>query len=66
MQMFSYQAEKSGLDGHEALPCPLVGVSVTLPDSVVFLEAPQVARWDAAGISHSEIHIKKTPQSQRY
>ncbi|XP_035764324.1 LOW QUALITY PROTEIN: protein CASC1 [Neolamprologus brichardi] len=48
MQVFSYQAEKSGLDGHEALPCPLVGVSVTLPDSVVFLEAPQVARWDAA------------------
>uniref|UniRef100_A0A3B4F8D8 Dynein axonemal intermediate chain 7 n=1 Tax=Pundamilia nyererei TaxID=303518 RepID=A0A3B4F8D8_9CICH len=43
------QAEKSGLDGHEALPCPLIGVSVTLPDSVVFLEAPQVARWDAAG-----------------
>ncbi|XP_076731977.1 dynein axonemal intermediate chain 7 isoform X4 [Maylandia zebra] len=49
MQVFSYQAEKSGLDGHEALPCPLIGVSVTLPDSVVFLEAPQVARWDAAG-----------------
>ncbi|XP_039891524.1 dynein intermediate chain CFAP94, axonemal isoform X1 [Simochromis diagramma] len=49
MQVFSYQAEKSGLDGHEALPCPLVGVSVTLPDSVVFLEAPQVARWDPAG-----------------
>uniref|UniRef100_A0A3Q4I3L2 Dynein axonemal intermediate chain 7 n=1 Tax=Neolamprologus brichardi TaxID=32507 RepID=A0A3Q4I3L2_NEOBR len=48
------QAEKSGLDGHEALPCPLVGVSVTLPDSVVFLEAPQVARWDAAGISHKQ------------
>lgn len=53
MQVFSYQAEKSGLDGHEALPCPLIGVSVTLPDSVVFLEAPQVARWDAAGIPHS-------------
>lgn len=64
MQVFSYQAEKSGLDGHEALPCPLVGVSVTLPDSVVFLEAPQVARWDAAGISRSEIHLKDPTKSK--
>uniref|UniRef100_A0A8C9YL25 Dynein axonemal intermediate chain 7 n=1 Tax=Sander lucioperca TaxID=283035 RepID=A0A8C9YL25_SANLU len=47
LQVFPYPMEKSNLDDNEALTCPPVGVSVTLPDSVVFLEAPQVARWDA-------------------
>lgn len=28
---------------------PLVGVSVTLPDWVVYMEPPLVARWDAGG-----------------
>lgn len=41
--------EKSHLDDSDGPSCPPVGVTVTLPDSVVFLEAPQVARWDAAG-----------------
>ncbi|XP_030575871.1 dynein axonemal intermediate chain 7 isoform X2 [Archocentrus centrarchus] len=49
LQSYCYPTEKSELDGNEALPCSPVGVSVTLPDSVVFLETPQVARWDAAG-----------------
>ncbi|XP_070847717.1 dynein axonemal intermediate chain 7 [Chaetodon trifascialis] len=49
LQVFSYSMEKSNLDDNEGLTCPPVGVSVTLPDSVVFLETPQVARWDAAG-----------------
>ncbi|KAM6896104.1 dynein axonemal intermediate chain 7 [Lycodopsis pacificus] len=49
LQMFPYPIEKSNLEENEALTCPPVGVSVTLPDSVVFLETPQVARWDAAG-----------------
>ncbi|XP_068573032.1 dynein axonemal intermediate chain 7 isoform X2 [Cebidichthys violaceus] len=49
LQVFPYPMEKSNLDKNEALTCPPVGVSVTLPDSVVFLETPQVARWDAAG-----------------
>ncbi|XP_039647196.1 dynein intermediate chain CFAP94, axonemal isoform X2 [Perca fluviatilis] len=48
LQVFPYPLEKSNLDDTEALTCPPVGVSVTLPDSVVFLETPQVARWDAA------------------
>ncbi|XP_059182374.1 dynein axonemal intermediate chain 7 [Centropristis striata] len=48
LQVFPYPVEKSNLDDSEALSCPPVGVSVTLPDSVVFLETPQVARWDAA------------------
>lgn len=47
--MFPYPMEKSNLEDSEALTCPPIGVSVTLPDSVVFLETPQVARWDAAG-----------------
>eukprot|EP00064_Thunnus_orientalis_P009714 superscaffoldBa00001251_g9740 len=48
LQFFRYPTEQSNLDDNEALTCPPVGVSVTLPESVVFLEAPQVARWDAA------------------
>ncbi|XP_068442199.1 dynein axonemal intermediate chain 7 isoform X2 [Clinocottus analis] len=49
LQLFPYPTERSNLEESEALACPPVGVSVTLPDSVVFLETPQVARWDAAG-----------------
>lgn len=45
--MFPYPMETSNSAEGEA--CPPVGVSVMLPDSVVFLETPQVARWDAAG-----------------
>ncbi|KAK9525539.1 hypothetical protein VZT92_016234 [Zoarces viviparus] len=48
LQVFPYPIEKSNL-ANEELTCPPVGVSVTLPDSVVFLETPKVARWDAAG-----------------
>ncbi|KAM9328379.1 dynein axonemal intermediate chain 7 [Pholidichthys leucotaenia] len=49
LQVFHYPTEKSSLDDSEAHTCPSVGVSVTLPDFVVFLETPQVARWDAEG-----------------
>ncbi|KAI3366884.1 hypothetical protein L3Q82_009525, partial [Scortum barcoo] len=49
LQVFPYSVENSNLDDNEVLACPPVGVSVTLPDSVIFLERPQVARWDAAG-----------------
>ncbi|KAM7378036.1 hypothetical protein PAMA_013097 [Pampus argenteus] len=48
LQSFHYPMEKFKLDDNEALTYPPVGVSVTLPESVVFLEAPHVARWDAA------------------
>ncbi|KAA8579999.1 dynein axonemal intermediate chain 7 isoform X4 [Etheostoma spectabile] len=47
LQVFPYPMEKSNLDDNKALTCPPVGVSVTLPDSVAFLETPQVACWDA-------------------
>ncbi|XP_010736517.3 dynein axonemal intermediate chain 7 isoform X2 [Larimichthys crocea] len=49
LQVFPYPVENSNADDKEALTCPPIGVSVTLPDSVVFLETPRVARWDAAG-----------------
>ncbi|XP_029318234.1 LOW QUALITY PROTEIN: dynein axonemal intermediate chain 7 [Cottoperca gobio] len=48
LQVFPYPMEKSNFDDNEVLTCSLVGVSVTLPESVVFLETPQVARWDTA------------------
>ncbi|XP_072233433.1 dynein axonemal intermediate chain 7, partial [Leuresthes tenuis] len=49
LQEFNYPTEKSSLDDNEAACCPPVGVSVALPDSVIFLKTPQVARWDATG-----------------
>ncbi|XP_070785483.1 dynein axonemal intermediate chain 7 [Enoplosus armatus] len=49
LEVFPYPMEKSNFDDNKPPTCPPVGVSVTLPDSVVFLETPQVARWDAAG-----------------
>lgn len=39
------------MDSEEQLASPPVGVSVTLPDDVVFLKIPHVARWDDAGRS---------------
>ncbi|KAK5895995.1 hypothetical protein CgunFtcFv8_009642 [Champsocephalus gunnari] len=49
LQVFPYPEEKSHSEETEAVTCPPVGVSVTLPDFVVFLETPHVARWDSAG-----------------
>ncbi|KAL6116985.1 dnai7 [Pungitius sinensis] len=48
LQVFPYPMEMSNLDDNEALASPPVGVSVTLPDSAVFLKTPKVARWHAA------------------
>ncbi|KAK2858824.1 hypothetical protein Q5P01_003444 [Channa striata] len=45
LQVFPYPTE-SNLEDNS---CPPVGVSVKLPDSVLFLETPQVAQWDVAG-----------------
>lgn len=56
LQVFPYPMEKSNLDDNEGLTCPPVGVTVTLPDLVVFLETPQVARWDAAGRANSDTY----------
>lgn len=47
LQTFPYPPDRAEDDG--APPAPPVGVSVKLPDSVVFLQPPLVARWDAAG-----------------
>uniref|UniRef100_A0A3Q3VQ02 Dynein axonemal intermediate chain 7 n=1 Tax=Mola mola TaxID=94237 RepID=A0A3Q3VQ02_MOLML len=49
LQVFPYPVNRSHLDDKEGLTSPPVGMSVTLPDFVIFLETPQVARWDAAG-----------------
>ncbi|KAK7901994.1 hypothetical protein WMY93_018763 [Mugilogobius chulae] len=39
----------SKLDDIESLCTPPVGVSITIPNKVKFLQNPQVARWDAVG-----------------
>ncbi|KAM3588296.1 uncharacterized protein V6R79_025724 [Siganus canaliculatus] len=44
LKTFPYTSEKSNPEDQHH-----VAVSITLPDSVIFLEPPQVARWDAAG-----------------
>lgn len=49
LQMFGYPTGKTSSPENEAHTCPPVGVSVRLPDCVVFLEPPLVARWDTAG-----------------
>lgn len=49
LQMFGYPTGKTSSPENEAHTCPTVGVSVRLPDCVVFLEPPLVARWDTAG-----------------
>ncbi|XP_056878608.1 dynein axonemal intermediate chain 7 isoform X2 [Takifugu flavidus] len=49
LQEFPYPPERSDADGEEQVSNPPVGVTFTLPDSVFFLETPQVARWDDAG-----------------
>uniref|UniRef100_A0A3P8WER5 Dynein axonemal intermediate chain 7 n=1 Tax=Cynoglossus semilaevis TaxID=244447 RepID=A0A3P8WER5_CYNSE len=46
LQMFCYPTGKTSSPENEAHTCPPVGVSVRLPDCVVFLEPPLVARWD--------------------
>ncbi|KAM8884145.1 dynein axonemal intermediate chain 7 isoform 2-T2 [Synchiropus picturatus] len=45
LERFHYPSD---LEELESLTCSPVGVSVTLPDSVLFWKTPQVARWDAA------------------
>lgn len=51
LQGFPYPPERSDADGDEPVSSPPVGVTLKLPDSVIFLETPQVARWDDAGRS---------------
>ncbi|KAM6984777.1 dynein axonemal intermediate chain 7 [Aplochiton taeniatus] len=57
LQVFPYPIEQSQVHGSGsgkledtgALASPPVGVSVGLPDAVLFLEHPHVARWDPTG-----------------
>ncbi|XP_051974518.1 dynein axonemal intermediate chain 7-like [Xyrauchen texanus] len=57
LQVFHYPTEQSCVqsstsirhDENGAVASLPVGVSVALPDSVLFLEDPQVARWDTIG-----------------
>lgn len=58
LQGFPYPPERS--DGETQVSSPPVGVTFTLPDSVIFLETPQVARWDDAGRSFTPC---KEPES---
>ncbi|KAL0195992.1 hypothetical protein M9458_009564, partial [Cirrhinus mrigala] len=45
LQIFPYPTEQ--LDEHSSTVASFpVGVTVALPDSVLFLEDPHVARWD--------------------
>uniref|UniRef100_A0A8C6TW51 Dynein axonemal intermediate chain 7 n=1 Tax=Neogobius melanostomus TaxID=47308 RepID=A0A8C6TW51_9GOBI len=63
-------SDNSKLDDTESLSSPPLSVSVTIPDDVIFLENPQVARWDTAGkqwrmdgitdVSYSEEEAKIT------
>ncbi|XP_061663116.1 dynein axonemal intermediate chain 7 isoform X5 [Syngnathoides biaculeatus] len=49
LKVFQYIPEKSNQTEEDDAACPLVGLSVKLPDAVVFLETPVVGRWDADG-----------------
>nr|XP_057933338.1 dynein axonemal intermediate chain 7 isoform X4 [Doryrhamphus excisus] len=48
LETFEYTIEKPSPTEEEDATSPLVGLSVTLPDTVIFLETPQVGRWAAA------------------
>ncbi|XP_029017410.1 dynein axonemal intermediate chain 7 isoform X2 [Betta splendens] len=48
LEVFPYPTETTLEDGTTLSSLP-IGVSVTLPDSVVFLKPPHVACWDVAG-----------------
>ncbi|KAI4873702.1 hypothetical protein NFI96_023391 [Prochilodus magdalenae] len=56
LQVFPYPPENSQVQGSASgkvdennTPSPPVGVTVVLPGDVLFLEEPQVARWDPVG-----------------
>uniref|UniRef100_A0A3B1IZ43 Dynein axonemal intermediate chain 7 n=1 Tax=Astyanax mexicanus TaxID=7994 RepID=A0A3B1IZ43_ASTMX len=56
LQVFPYQSEPaqvhsavSGKQDENSTQSGAVGVTVVLPDSVIFLKEPQVARWDPIG-----------------
>ncbi|XP_061523403.1 dynein axonemal intermediate chain 7 isoform X2 [Phycodurus eques] len=49
LKVFQSIAEKSNQTEDEEAASPLVGLSVNVPDAVVFLETPLVGRWDAEG-----------------
>lgn len=60
LRLFPYPPKASDVDSEEQLASPPVGVSVTLPNDVIFLETPHVARWDDAGRCHNR---SKEPES---
>lgn len=60
LSLFPYPPKTSEIDSEEQLTSPPVGVSFTLPDYVLFLKTPHVARWDYAGIS---LNWSKEPES---
>ncbi|XP_029598335.1 dynein axonemal intermediate chain 7 [Salmo trutta] len=72
LQPFPYPTEQTQIQGSASmkledsgvLTCPPVGVTVTLPDSVLFLEDPQVARWDPEGQHWKTDCISETSYDQ--
>ncbi|XP_077357665.1 dynein axonemal intermediate chain 7 [Festucalex cinctus] len=49
LKVFQYIPENSNQAEDEEAVSLLVGLSVKLPDTVIFLETPRVGRWDAEG-----------------
>uniref|UniRef100_A0A8C7SWP8 Dynein axonemal intermediate chain 7 n=1 Tax=Oncorhynchus mykiss TaxID=8022 RepID=A0A8C7SWP8_ONCMY len=72
LQPFPYPTEQTQIQGSASmkledsgvLTSPPVGVTVTLPDSVLFLEDPQVARWDPEGQHWKTDCISETSYDQ--
>lgn len=62
LSLFPYPPKTSEMDSEEQLTSPPVGVSITLPDYVMFLETPRVACWDDEGRSPNR---SKEPESVR-
>ncbi|XP_019898414.2 protein CASC1 isoform X2 [Esox lucius] len=68
LETFPYPPEQSQMQGSASMrledsrgqACPPVAVTITLSDSVLFLEDPLVARWDTAGQQWRTDYISET------
>lgn len=61
LQVFPYPTDEK-----EELTSPPISVSLTLPVSAVFLETPQVARWDVAGRADSNTLFNLSLSMRKY
>ncbi|XP_058272929.1 dynein axonemal intermediate chain 7 [Hemibagrus wyckioides] len=66
LQVFPYPSDQPHssasvkLEDSETHSYPPVGVTVVLPECVIFMQEPQVARWDAIGQHWRTDHITET------